>query len=101
MMIYVNYCLAFHQPGQADELMTEVQRLRKVGDEEQTFMSLVKLLYQEEYETIIEVTQGVSTLDKNQKFIRATALYHCGRNLEARTLFDQIHNVEGAAMAAA
>lgn len=101
IMLYVNYCVAFHQPGQAEEIVQMAKRLRAIGAKEQNFIDLVKMLYSEKYEKIIEMTQNVGVLNSNYKFIRATALYHCGRNLEARSLFDQIHNVEGAAMAAA
>lgn len=100
-MLYVNYCLAFHQPDWANEIISSAKRLCAICEKEQNYIDLVEMLYQEEYEKIIEMTQGVNVLDNNHKFIRATALYYCGRNLEARSLFDQMHNIEGAAIAAA
>ena len=55
-MLYVNYCLALHQPDWADEIISSAKRLCAIGEKEQNYIDLVEMLYREEYEKIVEMT---------------------------------------------
>ena len=55
-MLYVNYCFAFHQLGQAEEIVKIAKSLHTIGPEEYNFIDLAKMLYNEEYEKIVDAT---------------------------------------------